>query len=412
MRKILLILTSVFLAQALHAQESGDEFSLGGMTALFESRSLLGMKAEPLTLKDAGGNDVSLYGGERHSVLFFYDAGCPKCTAESILLRPVLENCDVPLDFYAIYVGSERDKWEECTASRFSFEVPGVSIFNLWDPDRELDFQLKYGIIGTPRMFLVRPDGTIIGRLLTSETLETLLRQEFGEQELEYGSEGSVEFYDSVFSPFEGKPTAGDLLTVAGYIAARTLKEAQDTALFRQMEGDLLYYLTNRREEGLKNGTEAFIDGYILSRSDIWKSADDSLKVVGLAEMLKGLLSKAPVGERVPDIKLKGVLCTGRNILRDRLPAEKIRRVRNLHGKPSVLLFHVDGCNVCKGEIEAAGEWLKATKGAKLLLVRGEDATEGAMDAFDLSYFPQLIELDRKGTVTRKYFSLADSRSE
>lgn len=373
---------------------------------MFESRSLLGMKAEPLTLKDAEGRSVNLYGRDRYSVLFFYDAGCPKCTVESILMRSVLENRESPLDLYAIYVGADRQKWDECVDGRFSFEAPGLCIFNLWDPDREFDFQLKYGVIGTPKMFLIRPDGTIVGRLLTSDALDKLLQQEFGTQELSYGSDDSVAFYDSVFSPFDGAPTAEDLAVVAGHIAERTLEEAHDTALFRQMGGDLLYYLSGRREEGLRNGTEDFIDKYILSRPDVWRSSDDSLKVVGLAMMMKGLLSKAPVGAKVPDIRLDGSLCTRRSVVKGTAPAEKSRRVARLHGKPAVLLFHVEGCEFCAKEIAASREYLKDSKGAKVLLVRGEEVTDEARDAFDLSYFPQLIELDRKGTVTRKYFSL------
>lgn len=407
MRKFLVISFLAIIAFQLRAQESADGFSLDRMTELFESRSLLGMKAEPLVLEDQAGNSVSLYGRDRYSVLFFYDTGCPKCTAESVLLRPVLENCDRPVDLYAIYVGSDRSKWERFVTERFGFDAPGLSIFNLWDPARELDFQMKYGVIGTPRMFLVRPDRTITGRLLTSGDLEKLLRQEFGEQKLEYGSKDSADFFDIVFSPFDGAPGAEDLLAVAGHIASRTLGEARDTSLFRQMEGDLLYYITNRREEGFKNGAEAFVDGFILSRPDIWRSADDSLKVVGLASMLKGLVSKSPVGTRVPDIRVRGIAVRGGSPSKKGLPAERNLRLRGLHGQPAVLLFHVDGCEFCRKEIEASREWLKGNRKAKLVLIRGENVAQEAVDAFDLSCFPHLVELDRKGTITRKYFSLS-----
>ena len=62
--------------------------------------------------------------------------------------------------------------------------------------------------------------------------------------------------------------------------------------MFRQMTGDLLYYLSAKRGEAFKEGMDYLIDNYILGRNDVWKSQDDSLKVTGMAMVMDDLLSK------------------------------------------------------------------------------------------------------------------------
>jgi hypothetical protein len=69
------------------------------------------------------------------------------------------------------------------------------------------------------------------------------------------------------------------------------------------MTGDLLYYLSSRSGEGMKEGMNYLIDSYILSDNKVWKSQDDSLKVVGFAQIMDDLLDKAAPLTRISDLK-------------------------------------------------------------------------------------------------------------
>ena len=123
--------------------------------------------------------------------------------------------------------------------------------------------------------------------------------------ELEYGSDESVALYDGLFG--DAVPSADEVEAIAGYVASSTLEKG-DTLMFKQMTGDLLYYLTLQRGEGFKEGLASLIDNQILSKPDIWKTSDDSLKVVGMAQMYDDLLSRTTPGKSVPDMKFPGVL--------------------------------------------------------------------------------------------------------
>ncbi len=83
-----------------------------------------------------------------------------------------------------------------------------------------------------------------------------------------------------------------DVAEIADRIAGATLEKG-DTLMFRQMSGDLLYYLSSKTGEGYKEGTAYLINEYIDGRGDIWKTEDDSLKIIGLSQILSDLLSKA-----------------------------------------------------------------------------------------------------------------------
>ena len=154
----------------------------------------------------------------------------------------------------------------------------------------------------------------------------------FDEVELEYGSEESAALYDGIF--MEDALTRKDIADVADHIAESTLAEG-DTVMFRQMTGDLLYWLASRRGEGVKDGTDYLIDTYILDRSDIWKTADDSLKVVGFAEMTDDLLSMAVPGTKIADIRLPAVrYASGRE-------KSGMFRLAKLKGNPGIIIFYM-----------------------------------------------------------------------
>lgn len=141
----------------------------------FNRGSLLGMKAPALSmLPPMGSEKVSVPENGVPSVLYFYDTSCSKCRATSIMLPHVLESVTFPVTLFMLYTGQDGDEWAEFRAA-FSISNPNIKIVHAWDPEIDSDYQKQYGVLTTPRMFLVGADGRIEGRRLEVESLAQLL---------------------------------------------------------------------------------------------------------------------------------------------------------------------------------------------------------------------------------------------
>lgn len=392
-----------------------------GIFADFNRNSLVGMKAPSICLETMDGDETAVpdLSCRRFSILYFYDVDCAKCKVETILLRNILDTGSFPVDLYAIYIGDDLERWLTYSSAAFDIENPSVVVHNLWDPDRSSDFSINYGVLGTPKMFLVSPDGVILGRGLDSAALSVMLHGIFDDVELEYGGGESEELFDGIFSIYDGKPTLAQVRTVIDDVVARTL-ERGDTLMFRQLAGDLLYYLSARHGEGYKEGTGFLIDEHILSKPQIWRTHGDSLKIVGYAEIMEDLLSKAAPGSRVPGLKLPGVLKDWKRTRRGQF------RLDRLGGERNYIIFYTEGCNICKEEKKAADELLANASSKQLsrqqrrtarsirvlelnvdeLLSRNPALASSLFDSFDLSSLPFILETDASGLVSRRYITL------
>ncbi|MCD8312757.1 MAG: thioredoxin family protein, partial [Bacteroidales bacterium] len=263
---------------------SDDAWFAAQFFATANRNSLIGCPAPPLTLYTPDNAGLTIFDNvpDRYTVLYFYDTDCSKCLVESIKLRAMLERRDYAVDLCAIYVGSNEESWAQYRAARLDVDSPNLRVIHLWDPDLSSGFTLQYGVIGTPKMFLVDPSGTIVGRGLDTSSLEQLLDTVLTPQTLEYGSDESKALYDKTFA--DTAPTDCEAVSqVAAHIqsllfpavseasdtdsdetaASVTSIPRGDTLLFKQMTGDLLYYLTSRKEAQFKCGAPAFIDDYI-----------------------------------------------------------------------------------------------------------------------------------------------------
>ena len=399
--------------------EDDSELFAAKIFADFNRQSQVGLKAPELAMKSIDGSEVRLFAGDDgdrgFKVLYFYDSDCANCRLETILLGNILETEDFPISFYAIYVGDDRHEWEEYVKDRLSPDTISAKVIHLWDPALDSDFQRKYGILQTPRLFLVSPDGTIIGRGLDAQSLSQMLHNIFDEVELEYGSEESAELFRGIFQ--SDKPSFDEVAAIADYIAATTLPKG-DTLMFRQLTGDLLYYLAATPGEGFKEGLCYLIEHNIGSKQTVWDSPSDSLQIIGFADILSELLSKSCPGTHISDLKVPGELKT----FKKSRPVNI--RLSKLNGKRNIILFYTEGCNVCKAEKEAAEELLKLASSddksiasevrkTKIFLVntdkimREDPALASRLfDTFDLSTLPFIITTDSKGIITHRYFSL------
>ena len=380
----------------------GDEVLLNAKVyADFNRQSLLGMPAPSVVMETPDGEKVEVGGhASRYRVLFFYDTDCSKCKLETILLRAKLNARDWPVDVYAIYTGADPDSWREWRQTKFGIRAAKTKVIHLWDPEVLSDYQMKYGVLQTPRMFLLDRSGTIIGRGMDTRALDQLLGIVLADTAYEYGGQASAALMDKLFA------ADSNVMSMAKALESRTLAKG-DTSFFKHLEGDLLYWLTSRRDEACKEGTLPFINEYILSRPEIWKTQDDTLKVVGLARMMKDLLSRTPVGSELPDAKelMSGVV----NVSSLRGWTRNWNRLRR---KGCYIVFHTEGCPVCKAELAAAD-----SLGLRILdvnvdeiMASNPDLAKVLLDTFDLSSMPFILEVGRHGVIRRRYISFLYGR--
>lgn len=459
----------------------GEEVLLNArIFADFNRQSLLGEPAPSFVMESFEGDSIAFGGSsDRYRLLLFYDTDCAKCKLEMMRLRPLLDSRDWPVDFYAVYTGGDKESWRQWLSDRMNINAPRMRLFNLWDPEVASDYQMKYGVLQTPRMFLVDRDGTIIGRGLDSAALESLLDVVLpGLVDYEYGSSASAALMDKLFASYDEsdrslslskrhhrqpgwfdkthqppkRPGINRILSMAKALEDRTLSKA-DTLSFKHLEGDLLYWLTSRRDEASKEGTLPFINEYILSRPGIWNTPDDTLKVVGLARMMSDLLSRTPVGSKLPkakdlilgissaesqpyalaqpdrlheqddvnnrnqasdcsrkqagtnaDAHIDNKLLQPRNVLSLR---DWTKRWNRLRRKGGYIVFHTEGCPVCKAELSAADSLGLRTLDVNVdeMMVSAPNLARTLLDTFDLSSMPFILEVGRHGIIRRRYVS-------
>ena len=369
--------------------------------ATFNRDALLGAQAPRLSLLSPDGDEVVVPVPGSYTVLYFFDTSCSTCRIETPRLCKFLRETDFPLTSVAVFTGIEPEDWEEYRAS--SLDAPGL--VHAWDPELESDYQRKYGVLQTPRMFLIGPDGTILGRGLDTPALSLLTERLSGSNSYVYGTREGTDLYEKVFAGYgeDLKPT--DMVDVAGYVAERTLGEGS-VEEYKHMEGDLLYWLSSRTGETYKEGTLLFIDKYITGIDGIWTTAEDTSKVVSMALMMKELLERTPVGSTVPALKVHGELLRKPCLFRK---ASKTG-VFSLR-KADYLVFYTPGCGRCEETLSAARDL--ADKRSKVLLVNMDELfssypeeAQTLLDTFDLSALPYVMQVGRKGVVQHRYLQL------
>ena len=369
--------------------------------AEFNRQAQLGSPAPSVTVLDENGEAVTLPVKGEYTVLYFYDTSCSTCRIETPRLCNFLKETDFPLKAVAFNTGDDEEAWAQYRA--VSLNVPGM--VHVWDPEMESDYQRKYGVLQTPRMFLIAPDGTVVGRGLDTPALKMLTDKYSGKEGYVYGTREGTSLYEKVFAGYGDDLKPGDVLDVAAYVAERTYGEG-DKDSFKHMEGDLLYYLSSQTGETFKEGTKLFIDKYIVSHPDVWNAEEDISQVMSMALMMKELLERTPVGSTVPDLKVHGTLLRKPCLFR-KAAKEGVFPFR----KADYLVFYTSGCGRCD-ETLAAARTLADNK-AKVLLINLDTLTDNQpeeaqllLDSFDLSGLPYVMQLGPGGVVQHRYLEL------
>ncbi|MCR4571534.1 MAG: hypothetical protein K5652_04980 [Bacteroidales bacterium] len=137
--------------------------------------TLLGMDAPVVLLRKPCIGRKAIPEKGKTSLIWFYDTACSKCKAEAKLLPGLLgREVDFPLTVCAVYAGRDRKAWREFRRT-FKVSNPKVKVEHYWDPEISSDYLRLYGVMSTPRMYVVAPEGSIIGRRLELDSLLQLL---------------------------------------------------------------------------------------------------------------------------------------------------------------------------------------------------------------------------------------------
>ena len=366
------------------SMKTQDDLRNADIFATFNRSSLIGSPAPAAVLKDRSGARVRVPVAGEYNVLYFFAPDCATCKAETKALQALIDSGEYPFKLVAV---------------------------NVNDPGDSETWQMDYGVLKTPWMFLIGPDGKIIGRGLDTPSLKILLGREFSSSDYTYGSTAQMERFTQMFSAYGDTLKVSDVLDVADYLAARTFGEG-DVDSFKQVEGDLLYYLSQQYKEPYRDAIIPFTEKY-LGVKDVWTSASDTANVLSFGKFLTELVSRTPVGTRIPDLKVPGTL-RRKKCLFAKESKEGVFSLRKLRGKPGYVVFYTGGCSSCAKTLDDVSALVAAKKRARVLLVdmdaiMADDPAlaETLLETFDLTAMPYVMELDRKGYITHRYVDLS-----
>lgn len=383
---------------------SDEDLLNAKLLVTFNESSLIGCEAPELALFDPSGATVSVPAAGEWSALYFYDTSCSTCKVETARLKAFVAAGDYPVRVFAVYIGSSAQAWADYRAA-----FPGVT--HLWDPEIRSDWQRLYGVLQTPRLFLVNPAGVIVGRGLDTPAMKLLLEKELSPaaKPYVYGEPAMMERYKAFFAPYGNALQVSDIMKVADYLAARTLGEGSESA-FKEVMGDFLYFLSSQKTEVFRDAAAPFVEKYIRG-SSVWTTEADRAQVVSLGDMLVDLASRTPVGSTVPDLRVHGGL-RRKPCLFARGSRSGVFSLRALKGSPGYLVFYTGGCSSCKETLAAVDALVASDPRARVLTIDMDalitDWPEEAyalLEHFDLSGLPQIIQVDKDGVVQHRYLS-------
>ena len=385
-----------------------DEWFLSGKVAMyndldylnafsfaeFNRSSLIGAPAPELKLQSRSGYPLYLCpsgGTGSYTALYFYSPGCATCRLTTPQVTDVLVRRGADVAFYAVNTDTDREKWDRYLADNGQFRDYAV---HAWDPEADSDYQRLYGVTQTPQLFLVSPDGVILGRRLDAEALETLLSNELDLYEGPLWDD-AMELIGTVMA------TGGTVGEIHSMIRRRT----QDNLRTRKiLTAALLQYAMTRRGHDLRFGADTLARQEILGHPGTWWTENDRLQVVSLAKMSVSLMDLAPVGARIPNVRVHGTLLRG-----DREKTGSFR-LRRLCGKDHRLVFYSPGCRDCQALLASLDAFRAAHPKTRILLVNMDELSaqhpaeaEAVLEALDLTTLPMVIATARRGRVLDNY---------
>ena len=311
--------------------------------------SLIGMRAPGLTLEDPAGNKVELANGNQdYTVLYFYDDECASCIRTTPALMQYLIRNTEELNFtvYMIYTQDDRERWMNYLQKAVHpFKVPdNVNIVHLWDPEMTSDFVTKYGVISTPKMFLLNRQGIIVGRDLTPAALSQVVDVQ------ESILTPTEMIFERIFTPIAN---TADTTLVTKEIDTFFEDSKDNPEFFHELFYTLYQYLKTSASYTLQQGAAYLANKYIAGMPELWEtvtftttgetkgsviradfsSPEDFIDQTALAVLM---FYRNPLDRPVADLEL-------------RTPKNKKFRIYDVKSRYTVLYFYNTDCALCRG---------------------------------------------------------------
>lgn len=348
--EIAVYIADTYFINGKYSLQDGNALMEMKLFAGTNRQSLIGMQAPELTLQDPAGSNVSATerGDQDYTVLYFYDDECASCIRTTPALMQYLIRSTSGLNFkvYMIYTQSDRERWMTYIQKAVHpFTVPGnVEIIHLWDPDMTSDFVNKYGVISTPKLFLLDRNGVIIGRDLTPVALSQVV--EVHENQLN----PTEILFEQIFSPIAN---SADTTLVTKEIDTFFEDSKDNPEFFHELFYTLYQYLKNSGSYTLQQGAAYLANKYIAGMPEMWEtvtftdkgetkgsviradfsSPSDFIDQTALAVLM---FYRNPLDKPVTDLEL-------------RTPKNKKFHIYDVQSRFTVLYFYNTDCALCRG---------------------------------------------------------------
>lgn len=316
-------------------------------------RSLIGMRASVMTMQDPAGNDIRFPEGEQdYSILYFYDDECPACQRMTPALMQYLTRCDKDINFtvYMVYTQDDRERWMDYVAKVIHpFNLPdNVTLINLWDPEMKSDFLTAYGVISTPKLFLVDRNGVIIGRELTPTALSQVV--ELNESQMT----ATEELFEQIFLPMANTADTTEIVETIDMF----FEDSKDNPdFFHEIFYELYQYLKASPSYTLQQGAAYLANKYIAGMPELWETVEFTDKGVSHGSVIRA--DYQSVKDFIDQTAL-AVLMFYRNPLDKPVTDLTLRTLNNkkqsiydLRARYTVLYFYDMNCALCSAVSDA-----------------------------------------------------------
>ncbi|MBR5398904.1 MAG: TlpA family protein disulfide reductase [Bacteroidales bacterium] len=304
--------------------------------------TLVGAKAPQLSLKDTSGveRSISELMGD-HSIIYFYSDDCAYCKEETPKLVSLLDSWnEFPINIAAVYTGTDADLWKKYINNHFKTNNPYISWIHLADLDRESNFPVDYGVVSTPKLFLLDESLRIRGRGILTPTLTAMLKEQAEEDNKAYN------YLSQIFPAEELSPDSALDLEARKDAVDKIYEGVKTSDSFSRLMRQAFTYLffcgyAPNTQTALYLGQK-----YVLDMPERW---EDTVFVSSIGSIMKAANMNAP-GSKAGNLTLYDIADNPADLL---LP----------DGKMKVLYFYRTGCEVCKETLpEIRNVWKKYGK--------------------------------------------------
>lgn len=309
--------------------------------------SIIGLQAPAMTLQDPAGTEVTVPEGDQdYTVLYFYDDECPGCirTTPSLMQYMLRNTSGLNFKVYMIYTQDDRERWMNYIQKAIQpFSLPdNVEVIHLWDPDMTSGFVTKYGVISTPKLFLLDRNGIIIGRELTPSALGqvvTVHESQLTPTEM---------LYEQIFYPMANTT---DTTEITKTIDTFFEDSKDNPEFFHETFYTLYQYLKSSGSYPLQQGAAYLANKYIAGMPQMWESVTFTDKGETHGSTIRADF-KSPAD--FIDQTALAVLMFYRNPLEKpaadltlRTPNNKPYNIYDVQSEYTVLYFYTLNCGVC-----------------------------------------------------------------